>query len=65
MDFILLIGLISDSFVVFNQAAFLGQRSMVEDAFMKRVLECMFFNAFVTERGPPYRVCDIFDEVAK
>lgn len=23
----------------------------------------MSFNTFVTERGPPYRVCDVFDEV--
>ena len=36
---------------------------MVEDTFALRVLEGMGFSAFVAERGPPYRVCDIFDEV--
>ena len=36
---------------------------MVEDDFTLRVLEGMGFNSFVSERGPPYRVCDIFDEV--
>ena len=45
------------------QAHFLGQRGMVEDDFAMRVLEGMGFSAFVAERGPPYRVCDIFDEV--
>lgn len=49
--------------VVFLQAHFLGQRGMVEDTFALRVLEGMGFSAFVAERGPPYRVCDIFDEV--
>ena len=49
--------------VVFLQAHFLGQRGMVEDTFARRVLEGMGFSAFVAERGPPYRVCDIFDEV--
>ena len=36
---------------------------MVEDTFVLLVLEGMGFGAFVAERGPPYRVCDIFDEV--
>lgn len=36
---------------------------MVEDDFILKVLDGMSFNAFVSERGPPYRVCDIFDEV--
>lgn len=36
---------------------------MVEDDFAVRVLGGMAFSAFVAERGPPYRVCDIFDEV--
>ena len=45
------------------QASFLGHKGMVEDEFTLRVLEGMGFNSFVSERGPPYRVCDIFDEV--
>lgn len=50
-------------FISFHKAAFLGQRNMTEETFMIRVLDCMFFNTFVAERGPPYRVCDIFDEL--
>ena len=46
------------------QASFLGQRGLVEDEFTKRVLDSMSFNMFVGDRGPPYRVCDIFDEVS-
>ena len=46
------------------QANFLGHRGMVEDDFLSKVLDSMSFGAFVTERGPPYRVCDIFDEVS-
>ena len=38
---------------------------MVEDDFTLRVFEGMGFNSFVSERGPPYRVCDIFDEVTR
>jgi len=45
------------------QANFLGHRNLVDDEFTARVLDSMSFNTFVAERGPPYRVCDIFDEV--
>ena len=30
---------------------------------MLRVLDSMSFHKFIEERGPPFRVCDIFDEV--
>lgn len=49
--------------VVCPQASFLGQRGLVDCAFTTRFLDCMFFTAFVTERGPPWRPCDVFDEV--
>ncbi|XP_076471850.1 myotubularin-related protein 13-like isoform X2 [Babylonia areolata] len=52
-----------EPFITFHKADFLGQRGMVEDQFVMRVFEGMGFSAFVAERGPPYRVCDIFDEV--
>ncbi|BFZ16266.1 hypothetical protein BsWGS_19305 [Bradybaena similaris] len=51
-------------FITFHKSHFLGQRDMVEDSFLGRLLDGMAFNAFVAERGPPYRVCDIFDEVS-
>ncbi|XP_037087660.1 myotubularin-related protein 13-like, partial [Pollicipes pollicipes] len=49
--------------ITFHKASFLGQRSLVDCAFTARLLDCMFFTAFITERGPPWRPCDIFDEV--
>ncbi|XP_061493895.1 myotubularin-related protein 5 isoform X6 [Rhineura floridana] len=47
----------------FHKAAFLGQRGLVEDEFLPKVLEGMAFAGFVTERGPPYRDIDLFDEL--
>ncbi|CAI5786790.1 Hypothetical predicted protein [Podarcis lilfordi] len=47
----------------FHKAAFLGQRGLVEDDFLPKVLEGMAFAGFVTERGPPYRDIDLFDEL--
>uniref|UniRef100_A0A8D2LTB8 SET binding factor 1 n=1 Tax=Varanus komodoensis TaxID=61221 RepID=A0A8D2LTB8_VARKO len=47
----------------FHKAAFLGQRGLVEDDFLPKVLEGMAFAGFVTERGPPYRDTDLFDEL--
>lgn len=48
---------------MFSQAAFLGQRGLVEDDFLMKVLEGMAFAGFVSERGVPYRSTDLFDEV--
>lgn len=31
--------------------------------FTTRVLDCMFFTSFVSERGPPWRPCDYWDEL--
>ncbi|XP_074832562.1 myotubularin-related protein 5 isoform X4 [Carettochelys insculpta] len=47
----------------FHKAAFLGQRGLVEDDFLTKVLEGMAFAGFVTERGAPYRAVDLFDEL--
>ncbi|KAK3103033.1 hypothetical protein FSP39_015926, partial [Pinctada imbricata] len=52
-----------EPFITFHKANFLGHRGMVEDDFLVRVLDSMGFSAFVSERGTPYRVCDVFDEV--
>ncbi|KAL5006472.1 hypothetical protein ScPMuIL_015278 [Solemya velum] len=52
-----------DPVITFHKANFLGHKGMVEDDFVVRVLDGMGFNSFVAERGPPFRVCDIFDEV--
>ena len=57
-----------EPFISFHKAAFLGLRSSnvsVQDSgnFLPRFLECMFFNEFIATRGPPWRKCDIFDEL--
>lgn len=49
---------------VFLQAAFLGQRAITEDDFLMKVLDGMAFAGFVSERGPPYRATDLFDDVS-
>lgn len=46
-----------------TQTAFLGQRGLIENDFLAKVLDGMAFAGFVSERGPPYRTCDLFDEV--
>ncbi|XP_074660812.1 myotubularin-related protein 13-like [Tubulanus polymorphus] len=52
-----------EPFISFHKANFLGHRAMVEEEFLTKVLDSMGFSSFVAERGPPYRVCDLFDEV--
>ncbi|ROT67182.1 putative myotubularin-related protein 13 [Penaeus vannamei] len=39
--------------ITFHKASFLGNRGMVDNEFVGKVLDCMFFTTFVTERGPP------------
>lgn len=45
------------------QSAFLGERNLTDCEFTQRVLDCMFFTGFVAERGPPWRPCDVWDEL--
>ncbi|XP_051546862.1 myotubularin-related protein 5-like [Myxocyprinus asiaticus] len=47
----------------FHKAAFLGQRALAEDDFLMKVLDGMAFAGFVSERGPPYRPTDLFDDL--
>jgi myotubularin-related protein 5/13 len=49
--------------ITFHKAAFLGERNLKECEFTTRVLDCMFFTSFVAERGPPWRPCDVWDEL--
>lgn len=47
----------------FIQSLFLVLRGVHEpDDFFDRLLCSMRFHQFVLERGPPFRVCDLFDE---
>lgn len=49
--------------IEFHKAAFLGSRDLADTNFLSRVLDSMFFTAFVIERGPPFRPCDAWDEM--
>ncbi|KAJ8983459.1 hypothetical protein NQ317_013334 [Molorchus minor] len=49
--------------ITFHKAAFLGERNLRDCDFTTRVLDCMFFTSFIAERGPPWRPCDVWDEL--
>ncbi|CAG5102004.1 Similar to sbf2: Myotubularin-related protein 13 (Xenopus laevis) [Cotesia congregata] len=49
--------------ITFHKAAFVGERGLTDCDFTIRVLDCMFFTSFIAERGPPWRPCDIWDEL--
>ncbi|XP_024150980.1 myotubularin-related protein 13 isoform X2 [Oryzias melastigma] len=56
-----LIRIHSEPVIHFHKTAFLGQRGLIENDFLTKVLDGMAFAGFVSERGPPYRACDLFD----
>ncbi|XP_064019793.1 myotubularin-related protein 13 isoform X7 [Pogoniulus pusillus] len=58
-----LIRIHAEPVIHFHKAAFLGQRGLIENDFLTKVLNGMAFAGFVSERGPPFRVCDLFDEL--
>ncbi|OCT83658.1 hypothetical protein XELAEV_18021799mg [Xenopus laevis] len=58
-----LIRIHAEPIIHFHKAAFLGQRGLIENDFLTKVLSGMSFAGFVSERGPPYRPCDLFDEL--
>ncbi|XP_043373364.1 myotubularin-related protein 13 isoform X3 [Dermochelys coriacea] len=58
-----LIRIHAEPVIHFHKAAFLGQRGLIENDFLTKILNGMAFAGFVSERGPPYRSCDLFDEL--
>uniref|UniRef100_A0A8D1JCW4 SET binding factor 2 n=1 Tax=Sus scrofa TaxID=9823 RepID=A0A8D1JCW4_PIG len=58
-----LIRIHAEPVIHFHKTAFLGQRGLVENDFLTKVLNGMAFAGFISERGPPYRSCDLFDEL--
>ncbi|XP_057605257.1 myotubularin-related protein 13 isoform X4 [Hippopotamus amphibius kiboko] len=58
-----LIRIHAEPVIHFHKTAFLGQRGLAENDFLTKVLSGMAFAGFVSERGPPYRSCDLFDEL--
>lgn len=49
--------------ITFHKAGFLGARDLVNCEFLSKLLDSMFFTGFITERGPPWRTCDAWDEL--
>ncbi|XP_025829760.1 myotubularin-related protein 13 isoform X2 [Agrilus planipennis] len=49
--------------ITFHKAAFLEERNLINCDFSTRILDCMFFTSFVADRGPPWRPCDVWDEL--
>ncbi|XP_060530285.1 myotubularin-related protein 13 isoform X2 [Cylas formicarius] len=49
--------------ITFHKASFLGEKNLKDCDFTTRVLDCMFFTSFISERGPPWRPCDVWDEL--
>ncbi|XP_078537078.1 myotubularin-related protein 13 isoform X1 [Lissotriton helveticus] len=58
-----LIRIHAEPVIHFHKAAFLGQRGLIENDFLTKLLNGMAFAGFVSDRGPPYRSCDLFDEL--
>ncbi|CAG4990346.1 unnamed protein product [Colias eurytheme] len=51
--------------LTFHKAGFLGARGLSQCPFAERLLDSMFFNGLVAERGPPWRPTDIWDELVQ
>ncbi|CAG9571881.1 unnamed protein product [Danaus chrysippus] len=51
--------------LTFHKAGFLGARGLSQCPFASRLLDSMFFNGLVAERGPPWRPTDIWDELVQ
>ncbi|XP_022823540.1 myotubularin-related protein 5 isoform X1 [Spodoptera litura] len=51
--------------LTFHKMGFLGARGLSQCQFAVRLLDSMFFNGLVAERGPPWRATDIWDELVQ
>ncbi|CAB3252550.1 unnamed protein product [Arctia plantaginis] len=51
--------------LTFHKMGFLGARGLSTCQFAVRLLDSMFFNGLVAERGPPWRATDIWDELVQ
>lgn len=51
--------------LTFHKMGFLGARGLSTCQFAVRLLDSMFFNGLVAERGPPWRPTDIWDELVQ
>ncbi|XP_052749763.1 myotubularin-related protein 5 [Galleria mellonella] len=51
--------------LTFHKMGFLGGRGLSQCPFAVRLLDSMFFNGLVAERGPPWRPTDIWDDLVQ
>ncbi|VDN28268.1 unnamed protein product [Gongylonema pulchrum] len=49
--------------IVFHKSAFLGLRKFSSCPLIRAFLDSLLFQSFISERGLPFRVCDLFDEL--
>lgn len=52
----------SPPLIVFHKSAFLGLRHFSSCSLIRSFLDTLLFQSFISERGLPYRICDLFDE---
>lgn len=50
--------------IVFHKSAFLGLRDFSACSLIRSFLDTLLFQSFISERGLPFRPCDLFDELA-
>lgn len=53
----------SPPLIVFHKSAFLGLREFSSYPLIRSFLDSLLFQSFISERGLPFRICDLFDEV--
>nr|CDQ04452.1 BMA-MTM-5, isoform h [Brugia malayi] len=49
--------------IVFHKSAFLGLRQFSSCPLIRAFLDSLLFQSFISERGLPFRICDLFDEL--
>lgn len=49
--------------LTFHKAAFIGHRGFQDFEFVSKLVDCMFFTEFISERGHPWRACDLWDDL--
>ncbi|XP_028407553.1 myotubularin-related protein 5-like [Dendronephthya gigantea] len=49
--------------ITFHKGTFMEKRGVFGDDFFNKVLDSISFNQLITDRGPPHRTCDLFDEL--
>uniref|UniRef100_A0A8R1TTB5 Myotubularin-related protein 5 n=1 Tax=Onchocerca volvulus TaxID=6282 RepID=A0A8R1TTB5_ONCVO len=49
--------------IVFHKSAFLGLRQFSSCPLIRAFLDSLLFQSFISDRGLPFRICDLFDEL--